>query len=135
MLDPGDACDDNATFHLTGEYKIEDETQDGLNLCTAHYFKFVDTAPMEIFEILLESSHKKLSGDWIYTMKVKVSELVAGDVILRPGQMQIPLYEIVETWPLTDNEYAATVKYINSFLTTEKFWKSPDVEVLVDRPE
>jgi len=63
MLEPCDACDDNATFHLTGEYKIEDDTQDGLNLCTSHYFKFVDTAPMEILEILLEARPKKLSGD------------------------------------------------------------------------
>ena len=68
-------------------------------------------------------------------MKVKVSELVEGDVILRPGPLRVALYEIVETWPLTDDEFAAKVKYINSFLTTEKFWKNPDVEVLVDRPE
>lgn len=63
MLDPCDACDDNAMFHLLGEYKIEDETQDGLNLCKKHYFEFVDSAPMEILEILLEAHPKRLAGD------------------------------------------------------------------------
>lgn len=68
-------------------------------------------------------------------MMVKVSDLQPGDIILRNSQFNVPIYEIQETWPLTDDEFAAKVVYINSFTSVDKYWKNPDVEVLVDRPE
>lgn len=68
-------------------------------------------------------------------MIIPVSELQPGDFIVKPGGLNVRLYQIQETWPLTDNEFAARINYINSFMTAEKYWKNSSVEVLVDRPE